>query len=195
MLSLPWSGSCRSHYFCWAVIADLKNPLALLNFALLHQCIYKKYGHSENLYWAALDVDPTNKYVTDNYQLFMEERYQGGSYVSLGPPFSVYHQSTIVKEQSEWAELVKMKDPMCLKKRFETYLFNCFTKSTHFNEPDWKLAWDACVERSSCVSGKTTNWQEYHDPRMKTTFFYDRNPRNTLVCDLRCENFECFQVG
>ena len=165
--------SATEIYFRWAVLVHAKNPFALLNYALLHQCIYKKYDQAEKIYRSALAADPTNMYVTENYRIFMEERYPGGAYASIGPPFSVIRRSHVVEERPEWAEWSKMLDPMCPKKGFEMYWFNRLTKVTQFDEPHWKLVWEARVNRSRCVGGKTTHWVEYYDLRTKATFFYD----------------------
>lgn len=163
--------SATEIYFRWAMLVDAKNPLSLLNYALLHQCIFKQYDRAEQIYRAALSLDPTNKYVTDNYNHFQNERYPGGVYESNGPPFSVVRRSQVVEERLEWAEWSKMVDPMCPRKGFEEYFFNRFTKITQFEEPDWKSFWVARVARSKIVSGKTTNWIEYYDPRLKLSFF------------------------
>eukprot|EP00956_Cyclotella_meneghiniana_P041373 scaffold224822_cov129-Cyclotella_meneghiniana.AAC.1 len=69
--------SAAEIYFRWSVLGNAKNPLALLNYALLHQCIYKQYEHAEKIYRAALAIDSRNKYVADNYSLFLLERYPG----------------------------------------------------------------------------------------------------------------------
>eukprot|EP00584_Thalassiosira_punctigera_P027176 CAMPEP_0172580728 /NCGR_PEP_ID=MMETSP1067-20121228/139906_1 /TAXON_ID=265564 ORGANISM="Thalassiosira punctigera, Strain Tpunct2005C2" /NCGR_SAMPLE_ID=MMETSP1067 /ASSEMBLY_ACC=CAM_ASM_000444 /LENGTH=606 /DNA_ID=CAMNT_0013373475 /DNA_START=37 /DNA_END=1854 /DNA_ORIENTATION=- len=165
--------SATEIYFRWAVLVDSKNPLALLNFALLHQCIYKKYDHAEKIYRAALALDPTNTFVEENYRLFTKERYPGGEYLSLGPPYSVVRGSHVVEEKPEWAEWSKMIDSGCPKKGMETFWFNRFTKVTSFQEPTWSLVWETRMKRAKCVSGKTSNWVEYWDDRTRTSFFYD----------------------
>ncbi|KAL7539963.1 hypothetical protein ACHAXR_009754 [Thalassiosira sp. AJA248-18] len=167
--------SATEIYFRWAVLVDAKNPLALLNYALLHQCIYKKYDKAEKIYRAALSLDPTNTYAVENYRLFTDERYPGGAFASRGPPFSVVRRSQVVEERLEWAEWKKMIDPECPRKGMEIFWFNRFTKETlfHENEPNWELVWESRMGRSRCISGKTSNWVEYWDDRTQTSFFFD----------------------
>mmetsp|Transcript_33640 Transcript_33640/g.60566 ORF Transcript_33640/g.60566 Transcript_33640/m.60566 type:complete len:757 (-) Transcript_33640:458-2728(-) len=165
--------SATEIYFRWAVLVDSKNPLALLNFALLHQCIYRKYDHAEKLYRAALALDPTNTFVVENYHLFTDQRYPGGEYISLGPPFSAVRRSKVVEEQLDWAEWTKMIDHGCPKKGMEIFWFNRFTKDTSFQEPNWTLVWETRMKRSKCISGKVSNWVEYWDDRTQTSFFFD----------------------
>ena len=170
--------SAAEIYFRWAVLGNAKNPLALLNYALLHQCIYREYDHAEKIYRAALAIDPTNKYVTENYSLFLQERYPGGAYESGGPPYSVVRRSEIIEERPDWAEWSKLLDPMCPKKEFEVFWYNKFTKATQFAEPDWDEVWATRVRRSSVVPGKMTNWTEYFDPRLQSKFFRNHSTKN-----------------
>ncbi|KAL7551886.1 hypothetical protein ACHAWF_015097 [Thalassiosira exigua] len=165
--------SATEIYFRWAVLVNAKNPLALLNFALLHQCIYRKYDLAEKIYRAALALDPANTFVVENYRLFIDERYPGGAYESEGPPFSVIRWSKVLEERPEWAEWSKMIDPECPKRGMETFYFNRFSKETRFKEPDWTILWETRMKRSRCVSGKTSNWVEYYDERTQTSFFFD----------------------
>jgi tetratricopeptide (TPR) repeat protein len=165
--------SAAEIYFRWAVLGNAKNPLALLNYALLHQCIYKEYELAEKIYRAALAIDPTNTHVTDNYSLFLQERYPGGAYEGLGPPYSVVRRSEVVEERLEWGEWDKRLDPMCPKSGFEVYWYNKFTKATLFKEPDWDEVWAVRVRRSSVVPGKMTNWTEYYDSRLGAKFYRD----------------------
>ena len=165
--------SAAEIYFHWAVLVDAKNPLALLNYALLHQCIYRKYDHAEKIYRAALALDQTNTFVLENYRLFIDEQYPGGAYESLGPPFSVVRRSRVTEAQPEWAEWSKMVDQECPKQGMELFWFNRFTKETRFREPNWNHVWETRLQRSRCVSGKAINWLEYYDTRTQSSFFYD----------------------
>jgi len=175
--------SATEIYFRWAVLVDSKNPLALLNFALLHQCIYRKFDHAEKIYRAALSLDPTNSFVVENYRLFTDQRYPGGEYLSLGPPYSVVRHSEVVEEKPEWAEWTKMIDPGCPKKGMEVFWFNRFTKETNFQEPQWHRVWETRMKRSKCISQKTSNWVEYWDDRTQSSFFYDGYTKKyTCVC-------------
>eukprot|EP00804_Cyclotella_cryptica_P027721 CCRYP_020474-RA/>CCRYP_020474-RA protein AED:0.02 eAED:0.02 QI:1580/1/1/1/0.5/0.33/3/12/1458 len=169
--------SAAEIYFRWAVLGNAKNPLALLNYALLHQCIYREFDRAEKIYRATLALDPMNQFVTDNYKLFLHERYPGGAYASAGPPFSVIRRSEVVEERPEWAEWSKRVDRMCPKSGFEEFWYNKFTKATQFKEPDWTQVWETRVKRSSIVSRKTTNWIEYHDPRLQTNFFMNNSTK------------------
>lgn len=165
--------SAAEIYFRWAVLVDARNPLTLLNYALLHQCVYKNYDHSEKLYRAALALDPTNTHVVENYRLFNDERYPGGAYESCGPPYSVVRRSNVVEERLDWGEWRKMIDPLCPRKGFEVFWLNRFTKMTSFSEPDWNIVWENRLKRSRWIDGKTTAQSEFYDERTKTTFFYN----------------------
>ena len=163
--------SAAEIYFRWSVLGNAKNPLALLNYALLHQCIYKQYEHAEKIYRAALAIDSRNKYVADNYSLFLLERYPGGVFESIGPSLSVLRRSEVIEERNEWAEWSRLIDPQCPKAGYEMYWYNKFTKATQFNEPDWHEVWKIRVRRSSVVPGKMTNYTEYYDSRLQANFF------------------------
>ncbi|KAL3765611.1 hypothetical protein ACHAW5_008268 [Stephanodiscus triporus] len=165
--------SAAEIYFRWAVLVNPRNPLALLNYALLNQCIYRTFDKAEKVYRAALSVDPTNTLVSENYLLFTDERYLGGAYVSIGPPYSVVRRSHVCEERPELAEWSKMIDPECHKKGGEVFWYNRFTKETRFEAPSPKEIWDKRLSRSTIVSGKTSNWVEYFDKRTQTSFFYD----------------------
>lgn len=165
--------SAAEIYFRWAVLIDARNPLTLLNYALLHQCVYKNYDQSERLYRAALALDPTNTHVVENYRLFNDERYPGGVYESYGPPFSVVRRSSILEERLDWGEWRKMTDPLCPRKGFKVFWFNRFTKTTRFTEPDWKVVWENRLKRSRWIDGKTTAQSEFYDERLNRTFFYN----------------------
>jgi len=165
--------SAAEIYFRWAVLVDAKNPLTLLNYALLHQCIYKKYDHAEKIYRAALALDPTNSLVSENYRFFLNERYPGGEYLSQGPPFSVLRRSKVIEEQPEWAEWRKMTDIECPKSGFEKFWYNRLTKETSFEQPCQKMIWQTRLSRSKCIAGKPSNWVEYFDSRLQQSFYYD----------------------
>jgi hypothetical protein len=166
--------SAAEIYFRWAVLVDPRNPLTLLNYALLHQCIHRSFDKAEKVYRAALALDPTNNLVLDNYLLFTEERYPGGAYMFLGPPYSVVRRSQVIEERPEWAEWSKMIDPECRKKGgMEIFWYNRFTKETRFEGPSQTSIWETRLKRSQCVSGKTSNWVEWFDSKTQSSFFYD----------------------
>ena len=165
--------SAAEIYFRWAVLVDAKNPLALLNYALLHQCIYRKYDHAEKIYRAALALDPSNDLVLANYHFFLGERYPGGAYEDGGPPFSVLRRSKIIEEREEWAEWIKMIDAECPKTGFEIFWYNRLNKTLSFHAPDLKMIYETRMKRSKCIAGRTSNWIEYFDPRLQSSFFYD----------------------
>ena len=134
--------SAAEIYFRWAVLVDSKNPLAMLNFALLHQCIYRKYDHAEKIYRAALALDPTNSFVVENYLLFTDQRYPPGEYQAFGPPYLVVRDAEVVEERLEWAEWTKRIDNACPKGGASVFWFNRFTKETSFKEPNWICVWE-----------------------------------------------------
>ena len=167
--------SAAEIFFRWAVLGDARNPLTLLNYALLHQCVYKNYDRAEKLYRAALAIDPSNTLVAENYRHFVDECYPSGVYESIGPLFSVVQRSNVVEERLDWAEWRKMVDPLCPKKGFEIFWFNRFSKATRweFNEPDWNAFWEVRLRRSKWCDGKTTAQSKFYDERTKSYFVFN----------------------
>ena len=165
--------SAAEIYFRWAVLVNAKNPLALLNYALLHQCIYNKYDHAEKIYRAALAIDPMNSLVLENYKFFLDERYPGGTYASEGPPFSAIRRSKTIEERAEWAEWSKKEDNECPKSGFSLFWYNRFTKETLFEQPSQDMIWNMRMKRSKCVAGKASNFVENFDTRLQLPFYFN----------------------
>jgi len=70
--------SAFEHFYRWAVISQNTNPLSLLNYALVFQCIFANFEQANKLYRSALTIDKTNKAVLRNFQWFKQQRGPGG---------------------------------------------------------------------------------------------------------------------
>ena len=130
------------NFFHWSVISNPTNPFAILNYALVFQCIYSDMEKTERLYRKALAEDPTNTCVQQNFELFEEERYPGGVYDSGAPSSSVLRRSENVNDdkclRQKWGEWIRKKDPFCTKPVFQYFWYNNLTKKAQYREPDWK---------------------------------------------------------
>lgn len=65
-------------FFYWALVEQPKNVEALVNFALVHQCVYKDNVKAEIYYRRALNIEPNNQNALVNYKDF--ERVKAGLY-------------------------------------------------------------------------------------------------------------------
>lgn len=168
--------SAKEHFFYWAVLMNPNHPLALLNYALLHQCILGEYYRAEKIYRNALSKDPTNEFLSHNFNLFEDQRYPGGYYAGSGVPNAIVKRSHILEEQRDWGEWKKMKDPLSSKPNFNTFWYNSIDKSSSFEEPKWKEVWKERVQRSKRI---TTNmkslWVEYFDDQLQRVFIHNRS--------------------
>merc|ERR1712176_1202064 len=57
-------------FFYWALVEQPKNVQALVNFALVQQCIYKNMTKAEIYYRRALNIDPADNTALVNYKDF-----------------------------------------------------------------------------------------------------------------------------
>jgi len=128
--------SAKANFFHFAVLIHPNNSIALLNYALLHQCVLKEYNRAEMIYRRALALNPDNSYVVRNFNLFEEQRYPGGFYADKSVPFSIIERSHIVEERPEWKQWKKMKDPVSKKEAFCYFWFNRVKKMSSFYEPE-----------------------------------------------------------
>ena len=91
-------------FYKWAVISQPKNPSALLNFALVYQCVFRNYEQADMLYRQAIAADLTCKRVQVNFKYFDSQRYPGGIYQSRGPSTSILNRCHVKAEKVEWGE-------------------------------------------------------------------------------------------
>lgn len=128
------------NFFRWSVIAEPRNPSALLNFALLHQCVFEDYDKADKLYRRAIAIEPSNSAVVINYRFFDAQRYPGGRYEGNGPSVSAVLRSRISEKRPEWGEWQLMVDEVSPRKEYEYFWYNNVKKVTLFDEPDWNKA-------------------------------------------------------
>ena len=170
--------SAIENFFYWGVLIHPKGASALLNYALLHQCVLGDIRRAENIYRRALSVEPSNRFIVENFELFTQQMYPGGTYECGGPPFSVLHRSNIDKDQNEaWGEWKRMYDPMCKLTGYEYFWYNSLTKQTSHFEPNWDQVWSERLSRSKLVSKKKNkdNIVEYHDSTMNKNFTHNHS--------------------
>jgi len=170
--------SALNNYFYWAVLMQPRNPLTLLNYALVHQCVLCNYDRAEIIYRRALGEDKENYFVFKNYELFQEQRYPGGVYASKGPSPFIVSRSKVIEERPEWGEWQKMKDPICLRTSFQCFFYNTLKKNAYFDEPNWEQILDERIKRSTCISTNSRAiWVEYFDNELKMKFLYNSQTR------------------
>lgn len=76
-------------FYHWGVVADPKNPMSLLNYALVQQVVVHDYDKAEKLYHMALTLDMEHKSLRINLEELITNRLPGGLYASKGPSLSV----------------------------------------------------------------------------------------------------------
>lgn len=129
--------TAKDNFFHWSVLMNPNNELALLNYALLHQCILQDYRKAERIYLRALSVDPVNQFTIHNYNQFLDQRYPGGHYGSNEVPMSIIHRSYEVEKRIEWDYWIRMEDPLCSRKQFRFFWYDAKNKISSFNQPTW----------------------------------------------------------
>lgn len=169
--------SAIENFFYWAVVMNPNHPLALLNYALVHQCILGEFYRAEMIYRRALAQDPTNTLVVENYKLFEDQRYPGGYYARSGVPDSILKRSYFIEDYEDyWGEWKTMKDPLSNKPSFSTFWFNTIDKTSSFEEPVWKEEWQKRVKRSRHMSSSNESlWIEYYDEELRLVFLHNRS--------------------
>lgn len=168
--------AAKEHYFYWAVLMNPNHPVALLNYALLHQCILGEFYRAEKIYRRALSQDPTNELIAHNYKLFEDQRFPGGYYAGSGVPHVIVKRSHISEEKKDWGEWKKMIDPLSTKPKFNKFWFNALDKTSTFEEPNWEEVWIKRVQRSKRISANNKSfWVEYYDDELHATFIHNRS--------------------
>ena len=165
--------------FHWSVVAQRENPLALVNYSLVQQCLVRDYARAERFYHRAIGAlsdegeDPHRAVVIENFELFEVERLPGGEYHTETPSHTVVRNSNLVEERPEWGEWGRYAHENVLKPKSVYYFWlNPITKRASWDEPDWELAYRQRIERSQFV-GEKQGWEQYWDPRFETNFFYN----------------------
>jgi len=160
------------NFFQWSVIANPRNSLVLLNFALLHQCVFEEYDKADKLYRRAIAIEPSNSLIAMNYKLFDAQRYPGGRYEGKGPSVSAVLRSHISEKRSEWGEWQLMVDEASPRREFQHFWYNSLKKVTLFDEPDWNLVWRERINRSNVISDNSDSedFVKYFDSQLNMNF-------------------------
>ncbi len=172
--------SARESFFYWSVVMHPDDSFALLNYALLHQCVLGEFYRAEKIYRRALGKDPHNRKIAENFNLFIEQRYPGGYYAGNGVPAIAIQRSEVKETRPEWGEWKVMLDPLCTKESFDTFWYNAVDNVSSFTEPEWEDVWAKRVARSKCMTSGTGNknlWVEYFDIALDASFVYNRTTK------------------
>jgi len=160
--------------FHWTVIGNPKNARALLNYALLLQCVVKDYELAEKFYRRAVAADPDDKFVTRNYLDFTAQRLPGGAYAGGGPPLSALKTSVVEEAKFEWGDWRLMRNDRAPDKRFTRFWASELAGKCSWEEPDWDEVWAIIMQRSE-LKEDMGGWQERWDNKLKITFFTNPN--------------------
>jgi tetratricopeptide (TPR) repeat protein len=164
-------------FFKWAVVSQPTNSQALCNWAIIKQSIHQDYDEAEKFYRKAVEADPDDALVLQNYDQFLEQRLPGGIYAGGGPGEVVRKQSEIVKENphsKEDHEWFLMRDPQARDPKFAKFWWNKLSGETRWEEPDWENEWTKRRQRSKEVQ-RYGDWAEMVDAAIDgTTFYYNQ---------------------
>ncbi|GMI24667.1 hypothetical protein TrRE_jg1046, partial [Triparma retinervis] len=165
---------CQDAFFHFSVVQMPQHRLALLNYALVNQCIEGNYELADRLYRMALRFAPNDKLVNRNYTDFQEQQLPGGMYFKeeIGPNGTVEQRSEIHEENAEWGEWVIKMDPAVKDPRFKTFWFNKLTNKTRWVPPNWDQVWRGRVKRSVEIR-QLGNFKEWYDQKLDLTFYQD----------------------
>lgn len=174
----------QTHFFHWSVMMNPKSSAALLNYALLHQCITGEYYRAEKIYRRAIAVDPTNNQVLCNFNTFIAQRYPGSYYGEklkqtgqmMSVPEAIIRRAQVVSNDQtrNYGEWRLLKDALC-NNAWSTFWLNTFDGTSSFEEPDWNKVWERRVNRSKRITSEKHSIEvEYHDLFVNATFTYNR---------------------
>ncbi|KAH8074617.1 Ca2-binding protein [Aureococcus anophagefferens] len=150
--------------FHWAVVAQRDNPLALLNYALVQQCLVRDLARAERFYHRALGALTDDDPARDN------------------PSITVVRNSKIAEERPEWGEWGRYSHENELRPKAVFYFWlNPITKRASWSDPDWPLAYQQRIARSQLI-GEKQGWEQYWDPRLDAEFYCNVMDQ-TLTCE------------
>jgi len=168
----------KGSFFHWSVVANNKNPLAWLNWALIQQCVEGEMNKAEKYYRQALDLpggDEDDR-VIQNMKDFQKHRLPGGLYEGGGPGEIVLKRSIVIKDGMAFElpapEYQQVKDPEATDKRFATYYVHAKTRQTFWREPDWAEIWNKRRKRSELIE-RLAVWDKYWDDVQQLPFWFN----------------------
>lgn len=158
--------------FLWSVISNPKNPKALLNYAILLQCIIQDFDQAEKFYRRALDVAPDDRMVVKNYEDFETQRLPGGRCAGGGPSLSAVKTSQVQDTRPEWGEWQRMYNTKAREEKFANFWYNTVTQATLWDQPVWTDVWEVRRARAEQTNDMGA-WKELWDPTMEAAFYWN----------------------
>ena len=160
------------HFFKWSIISKPGCNKAILNLALLYQCVINNYDQADKLYRRALSISPQCILIKTNFEFFDAQRYPGGLYEGTGPSISAVIRSKCKKTAPLWGEWSLLFDPNSPRKDYSSFWYDKLTKKTSFEEPNWSSVWQQRIRRSEVIQTTTASGLiGYYDPRLREYFF------------------------
>ena len=170
--------AAQENFFHWAVVVNPKNPVSMLNYAILHQLVLGEYDLAAKFYTRALALDPSDTRIIDNFEMLEMNRLPGGKYAGIGPSNTVLKRSEVKEERGSWGEYQLMLDRKSPDPTFKTFWYNRLTRETFFKEPDWKEVSEVRAQRSDITYDNTAEGiVDYWDPLLKMAFQYNKRTK------------------
>jgi len=168
-------------FFHWAMVSQPGSAQSLCNWAIIKQSIHEDYDEAEKFYRKAVECDPDDAHVLQNYDYFLEQRLPGGIYAGGGPGEVVRKQSEVVqenphsKQDHEW---FLMHDTQARDAKFAKFWWDKITGETRWEEPNWEVEWAKRRKRAKEMQ-RYGDWAELVDPALAedtggVTFFYNQ---------------------
>lgn len=76
-----------SYFFHWALVAHPDDPVVLLNYAIVMQCVRRDYKMAERMYRRAVRLAPDNEAIHTNFVEFLEVRLASSARANLAVPW------------------------------------------------------------------------------------------------------------
>ncbi|TMW57290.1 hypothetical protein Poli38472_003215 [Pythium oligandrum] len=133
----------ESKYFGWALLLRPKCLHAIGTYAVYLQCVRHEFDKAEILYRRALDLDPSNEWILENYRRLERERTPTGVYHFSGGPgkIAVWRSQEVRRlPNSTWREMEDQETRCPATRRF--------FHDTRTNRCSWTEPNDARVEVS-----------------------------------------------
>ncbi|KAH8057416.1 Ca2-binding protein [Aureococcus anophagefferens] len=167
--------------FHWAVVAQRDNPLALLNYALVQQCLVRDLARAgaTTARWRADGRRPAAPWRTSSSTRSSGCRAAPSTTTSRPSRSCATRRSP--RSGPSGASGAATATRTSSGPAVFYFWLNPITKRASWSDPDWPLAYQQRIARSQLI-GEKQGWEQYWDPRLDAEFYYNVMDQ-TLTCE------------